>query len=358
MLSRAFKRLGRDQQGVTGLETAIILIAFVVVASVFAYTVLSAGIFSAEKGKEAIHAGLESARGSMELVGTVKATSVASTLLDSGDTSFSWTVGNASVTIDTDTADRKEGTASIKITIVDSFTTGLVAYVDLGATVTLKNPQHYAVRLWIKSDKELAAGVLQLVIDDNAGCATTVAESIDIPALGTATWDQPVLDLASPTADALGTVACVGITAASDPGAIVVHVDLIQAPAEVTKVTFVLANALAGEPVDLTTTTDANGDGLLNETTATTDHKMTIIYSDKNQRTVDVAWTRKLLGKGDTDALLESGEQMRIIVNTHAANPMPVADTTFQLTLVRGNGAELVLKRTLPTQLDPEMDLN
>jgi len=67
--------LKRDQRGITGLETAIIMIAFVVVVvvSVFAYTVLSAGIFSAEKGKEAVHAGLEQARSSMELVGPVVA---------------------------------------------------------------------------------------------------------------------------------------------------------------------------------------------------------------------------------------------------------------------------------------------
>ena len=63
----------RDQRGITGLETAIIMIAFVVVASVFAYTVLSAGIFSSEKGKEAVHAGLDQARSSMELVGPVVA---------------------------------------------------------------------------------------------------------------------------------------------------------------------------------------------------------------------------------------------------------------------------------------------
>jgi hypothetical protein len=47
-------RVFRDQTGVTGLETAIILIAFVVVASVFAFTVLSTGIFSAERGKETV----------------------------------------------------------------------------------------------------------------------------------------------------------------------------------------------------------------------------------------------------------------------------------------------------------------
>jgi len=64
-------RTKADQRGITGLETAIILIAFVVVASVFAYTVLSAGVFSSEKGKQAAYAGIESARSSMELVGPV-----------------------------------------------------------------------------------------------------------------------------------------------------------------------------------------------------------------------------------------------------------------------------------------------
>ncbi|MFH1140286.1 MAG: archaellin/type IV pilin N-terminal domain-containing protein [Chloroflexota bacterium] len=73
MFNRLLHRIHREQRGITGLETAIILIAFVVVASVFAYTVLSAGIFSAEKGKEAIHSGLETARSSAELVGPVVA---------------------------------------------------------------------------------------------------------------------------------------------------------------------------------------------------------------------------------------------------------------------------------------------
>jgi flagellin FlaB len=65
----------RDERGITGLETAIILIAFVVVASVFAYTVLSAGIFSSQKGQEAIHSGLEQARSTLEMKGNVVAVS-------------------------------------------------------------------------------------------------------------------------------------------------------------------------------------------------------------------------------------------------------------------------------------------
>ncbi len=56
----------RSEKGITGLETAIILIAFVVVASVFAFTVLSTGVFSAERSKETIYAGLQEARSSLE----------------------------------------------------------------------------------------------------------------------------------------------------------------------------------------------------------------------------------------------------------------------------------------------------
>jgi len=71
MLKGLHKNLRRDERGITGLETAIILIAFVVVASVFAYTVLSAGIFSSQKGQEAVYAGLSEARATMEIKGSM-----------------------------------------------------------------------------------------------------------------------------------------------------------------------------------------------------------------------------------------------------------------------------------------------
>ena len=74
MLKGLYKTLRRDERGITGLETAIILIAFVVVASVFAYTVLSAGIFSSQKGSEAVYSGLEEARATMEIKGSMFAT--------------------------------------------------------------------------------------------------------------------------------------------------------------------------------------------------------------------------------------------------------------------------------------------
>ena len=67
MTKKLLGRIHRVQTGITGLETAIILIAFVVVAAVFAYTVLSAGLFSTQKSQEAVHSGLEETRSTLEL---------------------------------------------------------------------------------------------------------------------------------------------------------------------------------------------------------------------------------------------------------------------------------------------------
>jgi len=69
-----FRKFINHEKGITGLETAIILIAFVVVAAVFAYTVLSAGLFSTQKAQEAVYSGLKEAQSTMELRGAVIAT--------------------------------------------------------------------------------------------------------------------------------------------------------------------------------------------------------------------------------------------------------------------------------------------
>jgi flagellin FlaB len=61
----------REESGQTALETAIVLIAFVVVASIFAFTILSAGNASTQKGEEAIYSGLEGVQSSMSVKGAV-----------------------------------------------------------------------------------------------------------------------------------------------------------------------------------------------------------------------------------------------------------------------------------------------
>ena len=90
----------RDERGITGLETAIILIAFVVVATVFAFVVLTAGVFSSERGKEAVYAGLEKARGTMELRGGVVVTTTgcpAACLVDKIDFAVAATAAGAPI---------------------------------------------------------------------------------------------------------------------------------------------------------------------------------------------------------------------------------------------------------------------
>jgi archaeal flagellin FlaB len=90
-LMKAMQNLHRGEKGMTGLETAIILIAFVTVAAVFGYAVLSAGLFSAERGKETIYAGLQEAKSNLELSGSVIGQSSDSTNLDT----IKFTVKNA-----------------------------------------------------------------------------------------------------------------------------------------------------------------------------------------------------------------------------------------------------------------------
>ncbi len=63
--------LRRDQRGITGLETAIVLIAFVVVASVFAYAVITTGLFSSEKAQTSAQSGVEAAKSTMSPKGSM-----------------------------------------------------------------------------------------------------------------------------------------------------------------------------------------------------------------------------------------------------------------------------------------------
>lgn len=73
MFKNFIQTVRKNKKGITGLETAIILIAFVVVAAVFAYTVLSAGLFSTQKSQQAIYSGLQQAQSTIEIKGAIVA---------------------------------------------------------------------------------------------------------------------------------------------------------------------------------------------------------------------------------------------------------------------------------------------
>ena len=107
MMREKSKQSWRTQRrGLTGLETAIILIAFVIVASAFAFTVLNVGFQSTQKSQEVIAAGMEEASSVMEIDGAVIAKSDGNTLrnvsfvikLSAGKSPVDLSVGKLAIT--------------------------------------------------------------------------------------------------------------------------------------------------------------------------------------------------------------------------------------------------------------------
>jgi len=60
-----------NERAFTGLEAAIVLIAFVVVAAVFSYVVLGAGFFTTQKSQETVYSATKQATSSFEVIGSV-----------------------------------------------------------------------------------------------------------------------------------------------------------------------------------------------------------------------------------------------------------------------------------------------
>ena len=230
----------KSEKGITGLETAIILIAFVVVASVFAFTVLSTGIFASERSKETVFSGLEEAKSSIEPRGSV------------------------------------------------------IAYKG--------------------------------------------------------------------------------------------RVDTTSATDTIYKVSFVVSNAVAGEPVDLTPPYTANDAASDPDFSSGAEYKTVISFTDKNQYLNDVPWSVSWVGNSNSDSLLEEGEKAEISVwllqrdNSYAATASNGVDyysgvdgngargllTTdtiigtndqFTIEMKPESGAVLTIQRTAPSRLDTIMDL-
>jgi len=61
----------RNDEGFTGLEAAIVLIAFVVVAAVFSYVILGAGFYTTQKSQETIYKGVEQSTANIQMIGNV-----------------------------------------------------------------------------------------------------------------------------------------------------------------------------------------------------------------------------------------------------------------------------------------------
>ena len=371
-------KIHRNEKGITGLETSIILIAFIVVASVFAYTVLSSGLFSSQKTEETIHSGVETGQSTINLAGgnviAYKGTvsgdecipklqfsltnslesgepidltpfyyidsngSLASPMIADGDSA--WTA-SANVTAGTDSADYKGAPRSASIDVDAAFTTGLAGYYD---TSTMDLTAANQVALWIKTSIAQDSGDLQLVLSSDDVGATAVA-TLDIPALPQNEWKQVFIDLPDPSA--LGAVESVGLDVAVDEGAILVRLD------------------------DVRTTLQAGR----------ADKNVTMIaYDDPSIVIDDVAWTVEFVGgyEASGNYLLENTEKAIITVwlqnyngstatySNGSGSGDPFIDSndnhlktndTFNIQILPPKGAALTIQKTTPAYLSPVMRL-
>ncbi len=91
-------KLFKNEDAFTGLEAAIVLIAFIVVAAVFSYVMLGAGFFATQEAQRTVHTGSQQASSSLEIIGNVygktSATTAAATSTSAHLEYIEFTIGN------------------------------------------------------------------------------------------------------------------------------------------------------------------------------------------------------------------------------------------------------------------------
>jgi flagellin FlaB len=67
------KKLFKNKRGIVGIEAAIVLIAFIIIAAALSYVVINMGFYTTQKTKEAMAAGLEESMSALQLDGIITA---------------------------------------------------------------------------------------------------------------------------------------------------------------------------------------------------------------------------------------------------------------------------------------------
>ena len=70
-MKNVLKKILRQKRGIVGLEAAIVLIAFVIIAAAFSFMVVNQGLFATERGKAVVQEGLQQASTPLSLDGTI-----------------------------------------------------------------------------------------------------------------------------------------------------------------------------------------------------------------------------------------------------------------------------------------------
>jgi len=133
------------------------------------------------------------------------------------------------------------------------------------------------------------------------------------------------------------------------------------------KVAFIVANSLAGEPIDMTPPYTVDDSGTDPDYDSSNSSVVVVSYADEGQRLLDIPWTVQFIGKSNGDNLLEDGEKAEVTVwlldrdtsvDITATDSVAYMDGTgFIVELTPQQGAPLTIQRTLPPGLRQVMNL-
>ena len=375
-MTKILAKIHQNEKGITGLETAIIVIAFVVVASVFAYTVLSAGLFSSQKADETVHSGISQSQATCELRGSVLAYKGTASS-DDCITKISFAVGNALVdgkaidltppyyvqddgtlksplmencddtwvsgtnTVTIDSADYRSAPRSVKIVTVGTGMLAAEVLVDGDTDLSVMNQ----IEVWAKSSASQSAGDLQLALY-NGGTTTAAVQTMDFPALATNTWKKCVLTITNPAASGMDSIDAIALLGDGDVAAsTTIHIDEVKSKftesSPVTLISYNDANIVIDEcawTVDFSGGYEDDGDYLLEDA-----EKAIITVWLQNYNGSTGVWAN---GTTDLDPFIDDN------ANHLDANDM------FSIQLMPSVGSTLLMEKRIPAYLSPVMRLN
>ena len=111
---RALKRLLKTRKGIVGIEAAIVLIAFIIIAAALSYVVINMGFFATQKTKDTIASGMEEATSAIQLDGSV----IAKT--EAGATNISYLIIPVKLSVGKSAVDLGNNTVVVSVYLPDA----------------------------------------------------------------------------------------------------------------------------------------------------------------------------------------------------------------------------------------------
>ncbi|MBC7130903.1 flagellin [Candidatus Bathyarchaeota archaeon] len=121
------RKLFRSRKAIVGVEAAIVLIAFIIVAAALSYVVINMGFYTTQKTKEAMQSGLEESLCALQLDGSISAKT-------NNDSYIEWIILPVKLSAGRGEIDLKNGTLVVSVYLPNATLLDIYNGVYLNAT--------------------------------------------------------------------------------------------------------------------------------------------------------------------------------------------------------------------------------